>query len=747
MASLYSDAQQLLNFRSRDSTLRYKKWISASNPGDAYSLRPIYKEELSLITDSTGYRVIIHNPTTLATRVISIQSLFAGGAGTPGGSNTQLQYNNAGAFGGLSALTWNGTNLGVALGSDATGDIYYRNSSGFFTRLPIGTTAQKLGVVGGLPTWMDTTASGGGGSVAGSADEIQVNVSSAFGAYDRFKFAGGSNISTLKIKAGSSQSTNELTQWIDNSNNVQSSITSAYKLMLSQNAGYKNFLSVGTVNSQPGSLKFEYEDGHYWSANVAASTITFGNDNSQVFSYSNPVRIANGVTNPFKVTGATGLNILELTTTADAIFNEDGYTADVRIEGDTDPHLLFTDGSADAVGVRESAPDSSLTVGYGLHAKRGVRFPNLPTFADTTSYKPVVINSSGTLYKATYWPGGGGATPTWQQVLTAGSTLTGVNSVTLGTSLDFYKSGTGGKYSQIFQDVDRIYLQSTTGTSSLKSFIQAGNDGVNKNGISLFSYDGTNQVGYFSNADSILIGKLLSTSTFSSFDQTKILFKYTKDSLKIRNLPDGGTISDSLLSVTSTGQVKKINVNVIAPLDTTRIVTGPTGYYQSAYSPRLTFMYEKADRFSFASDSTIAAIPTDSTRHWYIPALTLVASGDWLGGVTATQKLVGYTTPNNSKISVYQVSAKVLVTAVGGGGTLTTTCTYTDEGNTSRTVTFYSMGSAVAGMTATGISSYPVLGEIQCYPNTEVSVTTTLTVGTGTYNATSSIVFIRNYDQ
>ena len=209
-----------------------------------------------------------------------------------------------------------------------------------------------------------------------------------------------------------------------------------------------------------------------------------------------------------------------------------------------------------------------------------------------------------------------------------------------------------------------------------------------------------------------------------------------------------GAITDSIIVATGgTGALKKINVNVISPLDTTRIVTGPTGYYQSAYSPRSTFMSEKADRFSFASDSTIAAIPTDSTRHWYIPALTLVASGDWLGGVTATQKLVGYTTPNNSKISVYQVSAKVLVTAVGGGGTLTTTCTYTDEGNTSRTVTFYSMGSTTAGMTATGISSYPVLGEIQCYPNTEVSVTTTLTVGTATYNATSSIVFIRNYDQ
>jgi hypothetical protein len=35
----------------------------------------------------------------------------SGGTGTPGGSDTQIQYNNAGAFGGVSNLTWNGTTL------------------------------------------------------------------------------------------------------------------------------------------------------------------------------------------------------------------------------------------------------------------------------------------------------------------------------------------------------------------------------------------------------------------------------------------------------------------------------------------------------------------------------------------------------------------------------------------------------------------------------------------------------------
>lgn len=50
----------------------------------------------------------------------------------------------------------------MTLGSDSTGDIYYRNSSGVLTRLGIGTSSQFLGVSGGLPAWV---AAGGTGTV------------------------------------------------------------------------------------------------------------------------------------------------------------------------------------------------------------------------------------------------------------------------------------------------------------------------------------------------------------------------------------------------------------------------------------------------------------------------------------------------------------------------------------------------------------------------------------------------------
>jgi hypothetical protein len=45
---------------------------------------------------------------------VTVGPLGAGGGGTPGGLNTQLQYNNSGAFGGITNVTANGTDLTAA---------------------------------------------------------------------------------------------------------------------------------------------------------------------------------------------------------------------------------------------------------------------------------------------------------------------------------------------------------------------------------------------------------------------------------------------------------------------------------------------------------------------------------------------------------------------------------------------------------------------------------------------------------
>lgn len=59
--------------------------------------------------------ILIWSATDGANRTITFEDFTAGisggGDGTPGGSPTQLQFNNAGAFGGISKAVWNGSQL------------------------------------------------------------------------------------------------------------------------------------------------------------------------------------------------------------------------------------------------------------------------------------------------------------------------------------------------------------------------------------------------------------------------------------------------------------------------------------------------------------------------------------------------------------------------------------------------------------------------------------------------------------
>ena len=58
--------------------------------------------------------------------------------------------------------------------SGATGDIYYRDSSGVFTRLPAGTNGKTLRVSGGLPAWSDSAPSFTWNEVTGTSQTAAV---------------------------------------------------------------------------------------------------------------------------------------------------------------------------------------------------------------------------------------------------------------------------------------------------------------------------------------------------------------------------------------------------------------------------------------------------------------------------------------------------------------------------------------------------------------------------------------------
>lgn len=72
-----------------------------------------------------------------------------GGSGTPGGSTTQLQYNNAGAFGGILGATTNGTAVTYTTGNLIAHDVKASQSAGIDILSNAGTVTALFGAGGG----------------------------------------------------------------------------------------------------------------------------------------------------------------------------------------------------------------------------------------------------------------------------------------------------------------------------------------------------------------------------------------------------------------------------------------------------------------------------------------------------------------------------------------------------------------------------------------------------------------------
>jgi hypothetical protein len=83
----------------------------------------------------TPWKLTTNGTIVIGETALTFQQFATGGSGTPGGSNTQVQFNNGGNFGGSANLTWNGTELAV------TGNV----SANYF----IGDGSQLTGISGG----------------------------------------------------------------------------------------------------------------------------------------------------------------------------------------------------------------------------------------------------------------------------------------------------------------------------------------------------------------------------------------------------------------------------------------------------------------------------------------------------------------------------------------------------------------------------------------------------------------------
>jgi hypothetical protein len=136
-------------------------WITQGSTNKFYT-DALARAAISLTTTGTSGASTYNS----STGVLNVPQYSGGGSGSPGGSNTQLQYNNSGAFGGTSGATTDGTNIFIPTlnGSSASGGnltlkstsnatkgkIFLGAANSAYdevnTRLGIGTTSPSYGL-------------------------------------------------------------------------------------------------------------------------------------------------------------------------------------------------------------------------------------------------------------------------------------------------------------------------------------------------------------------------------------------------------------------------------------------------------------------------------------------------------------------------------------------------------------------------------------------------------------------------
>lgn len=120
--------------------------------------------------------------------------------------------------------------------------------------------------------------------------------------------------------------------------------------------------------------------------------------------------------------------------------------------------------------------------------------------------------------------------------------------------------------------------------------------------------------------------------------------------------------------------------------------------------------------------------------------LSSPTTADLTAQTTAVASVVAVTTPNDGVNHQYEVGAYTAITAISAG-TLTVQVTFTDENNVAQTLNFFPMGITTAGLSATGFTGFPP-ANIRCKPNTAVTLKTTFTGVSVTYDIGGNIIKI-----
>ena len=309
-----------------------------------------------------------------------------GGNGSPGGSNTQIQYNDAGVFGGDSGFTYNNITNTLTV---ATANIANINATGLVS---LGSVS-NLSITGGSANYVLKTdgagnlswaaQTGGNGTPGGTNTQVQFNSNGAFGGSANFTFNTTNN--TLNLTNANISNVLRVLGNVQVSDNINASnivlttnITTSNgfvngNLTINPSGNlrtYGNVNTAGSSNINLGTLSNIHIDGgsaNYvlktdgagnlsWAAQTGGNG-TPGGTNTQV-QFNNAGNF--GGVSTFLFDGSTNiLSVPSITSNANVNFSSTsnvslGSISNVHITGGLNGYVLQTDGSGHLSWVAQS---------------------------------------------------------------------------------------------------------------------------------------------------------------------------------------------------------------------------------------------------------------------------------------------------------------------------------------------------------------------------------------------------------